>query len=139
MFQFTVEVTEANFEETVIETSMKVPVVVDISAEWCAPCRILEPLLDRLAVAYQGKFILGKVDADENMRIAGRYGVRGFPTVIGFVGGQEVARFTSAQSEGTVRKFIDRLLAEPVGELRHAVMEGAGRCEATSQRSGASC
>lgn len=113
MSAFSIEVTEADFEEKVIAASKKVPVIVDISAEWCAPCRVLEPLLARLVGEYRGKFVLARIDADENMRIAGRYAVRGFPTVIAFVDGQEVGRFSGAQTEGTVRKFIDRLLLAP--------------------------
>lgn len=113
MSAFSIEVTEADFEEKVIDASKKTPVIIDISAEWCAPCRVLEPLLARLVAEYRGKFILARIDADENMRIAGRYAVRGFPTVIAFVDGQEVGRFSGAQTESTVRKFIDRLLLAP--------------------------
>jgi putative thioredoxin len=126
MSAFSIEVTEADFEEKVIEASKKVPVVIDLWAEWCGPCRVLAPVLARLANEYQGKFILAKIDADENMRIAGRYAVRGFPTVIGFVAGQEVERFSGAQTEGTVRKFLDRLLPSPADELCHAAMEVFG-------------
>ena len=110
MSAFSIEVTEADFEEKVIEASKNVLVVIDLWAEWCGPCRVLGPVLERLASAYQGKFILAMIDADENMRIAGRYAVRGFPTVIAFSDGQEVGRFSSAQSESTVRQFLDRLL-----------------------------
>jgi len=126
MSAFSIEVTEADFEEKVIEASKKVPVVIDLWAEWCGPCRVLAPVLARLANEYQGKFILAKIDADENMRIAGRYAVRGFPTVIGFVAGQEVERFSGAQTEGTIRKFLDRLLPSPADELCHAAMEVFG-------------
>lgn len=129
MSAFSIEVTEADFEEKVIEASQKVPVVIDLWAEWCGPCRVLAPVLARLADEYQGKFILAKIDADENMRIAGRYAVRGFPTVIGFVAGQEVERFSGAQTEGTVRKFLDRLLPSPE-ELCRAAMETFGRGDA---------
>ena len=130
MSAFSIEVTEADFEEKVIEASKKVPVVIDLWAEWCGPCRVLAPVLARLANEYQGKFILAKIDADENMRIAGRYAVRGFPTVIGFVAGQEVERFSGAQTEGTIRKFLDRLLPSPADELCHAAMEVFGRGDA---------
>lgn len=126
MSAFSIEVTEADFEEKVIEASKKVPVVIDLWAEWCGPCRVLAPVLARLADEYQGKFILAKIDADENMRIAGRYAVRGFPTVIGFVAGQEVERFSGAQTEGTIRKFLARLLPSPADELCHAAMEVFG-------------
>lgn len=130
MSAFSIDVTEADFEEKVIEASKKTPVVIDLWAEWCGPCRVLAPLLARLADEYQGKFILAKIDADENMRIAGRYAVRGFPTVIAFIDGQETGRFSGAQTEGTVRKFLDRLLPSPADELCHAAMEVFGRGDA---------
>lgn len=120
MSAFSIEVTEANFEEKVIEASKKILVIADLSAEWCAPCRVLEPLLTRLVAEYRGKFVLARIDADENMRIAGRYAVRGFPTVIAFIGGREVERFSGAQTEGTVRRFIDRLLPASADELSAA-------------------
>lgn len=106
----TVDATEQNFEHVVVAESRKRLVLVDISADWCAPCNVLMPILDKLAEDYQGEFLLAKVDADENMRIAGRFKVRGFPTVIAFVKGEEVDRFHSAQREPFVINFIDRHL-----------------------------
>ncbi len=106
-----IEVDVENFEQAVIEASRRRLVVLDISAEWCGPCRVLEPILERVAEAYQGKFLLAKLEAeDENMRIAGRYGARGFPTVLALVDGEEQERFQSAQPEPFVRGFIDRHL-----------------------------
>ncbi len=107
---YVVDATEQNFEHTVIEESHKRLVLVDISADWCGPCRVLMPILDKISKAYGGEFLLAKVDADENMRIAGRYKVRGFPTVIAFVNGEEVDRFHSAQREPFVEEFIERHL-----------------------------
>jgi putative thioredoxin len=94
-------------------------VLVDIGAEWCSPCRVLTPRLEKLAATYGGRFLLAKVDADENMRIAGRHGVRGFPTVIAYSRGAEVGRFNSNQSESFLRDFID----EAIG--RHAATDAA--------------
>ena len=111
------DVTEEDFDEAVVIRSQETPVLVDISAEWCAPCRVLTPLLDRLVRSYDGAFLLANVDADENMRIAGRHQVRGFPTVIAYSRGVEIDRFHSAQSEGFLRKFIDRVIE------RHATGE----------------
>ncbi len=108
---FVVDATEQNFSKVAIDESHQRPVVVDISAEWCAPCNVLMPILDKLASQYQGKFLLAKVDADENMRIAGRFKVRGFPTVIAIVDGQEVERFHGAQRESFVQEFIERHLS----------------------------
>lgn len=107
---FVFDATEENFEQVAINESHKRLVLVDISADWCAPCRVLMPILDKLCEEYAGEFLLAKVDADENMRIAGRYKVRGFPTVIAFVNGEEVDRFYSAQRETFVRDFIEKYI-----------------------------
>jgi putative thioredoxin len=106
------DVEEATFDQLVIAKSHETPVLLDISAEWCAPCRVLGPLLHKMADAYDGAFLLAVVDADENMKIAGRHKVRGFPTVIAYSRGVEVDRFHSAQSEGFLRKFIDGLIKQ---------------------------
>lgn len=104
------DVEEAGFDELVIARSHQHPVLLDIGAEWCGPCKVLTPRLEKLAQEYGGKFLLAKVDADENMRIAGRHRVRGFPTVIAYSRGQETDRFHSAQPDGFLRRFIDKLL-----------------------------
>jgi putative thioredoxin len=119
---FSYDVEEAHFEQRVVARSFDAPVLVDIGAEWCAPCRVLTPTLERLAADYAGGFLLAKVDADENMRIAGRHQVRGFPTVIAYSRGVEVGRFTSNQTEGFLRRFIDDAIAghaagEDLGDL----------------------
>lgn len=110
MTDYSYNVEEADFEQLVVARSHEIPVLVDISAEWCAPCRVLAPLLHKMVFAYNGKFVLGVVDADENMKIAGRHKVRGFPTVIAYSYGVEVDRFHSAQTEGFLREFIDRVI-----------------------------
>lgn len=104
------DVTEADFDERVVARSRQLPVLMDIGAEWCGPCLVLTPLLEKLAIAYHGRFLLAKVDADENMRIAGRHQVRGFPTVIAYSHGREIDRFHSAQTEGFLRRFIDGVI-----------------------------
>ncbi len=101
---------ENNFDQLVVERSCATPVLLDIGAEWCAPCNVLTPRLEKLAQEYDGKFLLAKVDADENMRIAGRHKVRGFPTVIAYSRGQETDRFHSAQPDSFLRNFIDKLI-----------------------------
>lgn len=108
--EYIYNVEEASFDDLVVAKSHEVPVVVDISAEWCGPCRVLGPLLHKVADAYEGKFMLALVDADENMKIAGRHKVRGFPTVVAYSRGVEVDRFHSAQTEGFLRKFLDGVL-----------------------------
>lgn len=112
-----IDVTEEDFDAAVVIRSQQIPVLVDIGAEWCAPCRVLSPLLERLTRNYDGAFLLANVDADENMRIAGRHKVRGFPTVIAYSRGVEIDRFHSAQTEGFLRKFIDSVIE------RHAAGE----------------
>ena len=110
MNRFTCDVEEATFDELVIARSHATPVVLDIGAEWCSPCRFLTPLLEKLALHYDGRFSLAKVDADENMRIAGRHQAKGFPTVIAYSHGQVTERFHGAQTERFLREFLDRLI-----------------------------
>lgn len=105
------DVEEIDFDEKVVALSHEHPILLDIGADWCGPCKVLTPRLEKLAHEYGGKFLLAKVDADENMRIAGRHGVRGFPTVIAYSRGKETDRFHSAQPDGHVRRFIDKLIA----------------------------
>ncbi len=100
--------TEQNFQHSVLDESCRRLVLCDISVDWCAPCRVLMPILDEVASLYQGRFLLSKVDADENMRIAGKYRIRGFPTVIAFVNGQEVDRFHSTRRKSFVIEFIEK-------------------------------
>ena len=117
MSAFSMDVTEADFEQKVIGASMNVPVVVDLWAEWCGPCRMLKPVLEKLADEYQGRFLLAKVDSDQNQDIARQFAVRGIPTVIGIVNGREVARFTGAQPESSVREFLDKLMPSPAEDM----------------------
>ena len=107
---FLCDVSEADFDERVVARSHAVPVLVDIGAGWCGPCRVLTPLLERLAKEYGGAFVLANVDADENMKLAGRHKVRGFPTVIAYSHGVEIDRFHSAQTDGFLRRFVDDVL-----------------------------
>ena len=107
---FSCDVEESDFDEMVVARSHELPVLLDIGADWCAPCKVLTPRLEKLAQEYAGKFLLAKVDADENMRIAGRHKVRGFPTIIAYSRGQEAERFHSAQPDNFLRSFINRLI-----------------------------
>ncbi len=107
-----IKVTIDSFQELVIKKSHKQLVILDISAEWCGPCKILESVLNSVIAEYNyDEFLLAKLEAeDENMKIAGQYSVRGFPTVIAFVRGKEVDRFHSAKEHDFVHDFIDRNL-----------------------------
>lgn len=115
------DVEEATFDQLVVARSHQVPVLVDIGADWCGPCVVLAPLLAKLVEEYGGRFELARVDADENMRIAGRHQVRGFPTVIAYSHGKEVDRFHSAKPMHFLREFADDVIA------RHAAGPAASR------------
>lgn len=88
----TFEVTESTFEAEVLQS--ETPVLIDFWAEWCAPCRMIAPLVDELATRYEGKMRVGKVDADTNQEILMRYGIMGIPTLILFKNGEVAERIT---------------------------------------------
>jgi putative thioredoxin len=116
MYSF--DVGSDDFQKIVIEGSHRVPVVVDFWAEWCGPCKVLKPVLEKLAEQYQGKFILAKVDSDANQALVGQYGVRGIPNVKAFFGGKLMDEFSGALPESEVRAFLDRIIPSPGEELR---------------------
>ncbi len=98
-----------DFDEKVIRASHQQPVLVDLWADWCAPCRVIAPILQQALDEYDGRVLLAKVevDEDENMKLAGQYQVRGFPTIILFQKGEEVARFSGAKPLQFILNFID--------------------------------
>jgi putative thioredoxin len=124
-----VEVTDADFDRLVLDGSKQRPVVVDFWAEWCAPCRQLGPVLERLADEKGGEFLLAKLDTDANPYTAARFDVRSIPLVVGFVDGRPVDSFLGAVPEPAVRQWVERLLPSSGDRaaLGAEALERAGR------------
>ena len=118
MSEHALDVGLADFAQHVLEGSKQRPVVVDFWAPWCGPCKSLKPILEKLAAEYGGKFLLAKINSDDNQELAARYGVRGIPSVKAFIGGELVDEFSGALPEGEVRAFLDRLIPSPADEIR---------------------
>jgi putative thioredoxin len=127
-----VTVTDSDFDQVVIEGSRQTAVVVDFWAPWCGPCRVLTPLLEKLAQEYDGKFILAKVNADENPGLSQRYSIRSIPSMIAFVDGEAVDQVMGAQPEPAMRQFLDRIIPTLGEELRReaAQLRAEGNIEA---------
>ncbi|MFE1906956.1 tetratricopeptide repeat protein [Streptomyces gardneri] len=111
-----IDVDEAGFERDVIQRSAEVPVVLDFWAEWCEPCKQLGPLLERLAVEYNGRFLLAKIDVDANQMLMQQFGIQGIPAVFAVVAGQALPLFQGAVPEAQIRETLDQLIM--VGEER---------------------
>lgn len=128
MNEYTVVVTLDNAQQVLIDASFERPVLIDFWASWCAPCKTLMPLLERLAAEYDGQFLLAKVDCDAEQQIAAQFGVRSLPTVVLMKDGQPVDGFVGAQTEGEIRKLLEKYLPKPwdllTEQARAALAEG---------------
>ncbi len=109
-----IDVTIANFEQEVIAASMTTPVLIDFWAPWCGPCKSLGPILEKVEVAYGGRFKLVKIDSDQEQQLAAAFGIKSIPTCILMMNGQPVDGFNGALPEGKVKEFLDKHL--PPGE-----------------------
>lgn len=112
-----VVVTEQNFQHVMVEESQRRLVVMDFWAEWCAPCKALMPILEKLAAENQGQLLLAKVNADEQPNIVAQFGVRSLPTVALIVNGQPVDAFMGAEPESAIRERLEKYLPKPWDSL----------------------
>lgn len=103
-----VEIQDSNFDTIVLQS--KTPVLVDFWAEWCAPCRMVAPLVKELAEEYDGKVTFAKVDVDQNPQIAGKYGIMSIPTLIIFKGGKPVSNIVGFRPKAELKRNLDDAL-----------------------------
>lgn len=102
------DVDQQTFEAEVLQASLTTPVLVDFWATWCEPCKVLGPMLEKLAAEYNGAFRLGKVDVDTQQELAGMFGIKSIPTVVLVKDGQVLDGFAGALPEGQLREFLSR-------------------------------
>ncbi|MFM8866214.1 MAG: thioredoxin TrxA [Limnohabitans sp.] len=102
-------ISDTSFDADVLQSAT--PVIVDFWAEWCGPCKMIAPILDEVASAYQGKLQVAKMNVDENRDVPAKFGIRGIPTLMVFKGGQLAATKVGAMSKAQLTAFIDQQLA----------------------------
>ena len=115
--EYIISVTDASFEYDVIAYSQNTPVVVDFWADWCKPCRVLTPILERMAEQSEGEFRLAKVDVDANPNLSLRFSVRSIPTVMAFSQGRKVSDFSGVVPEQMIHDFIAKILPPRPSDL----------------------
>ena len=103
-----IEITDANFEELVVNADK--PVMIDFWAVWCGPCRMIAPIVEEMSVEYEGKAVIGKVDVDSNPNVATKYGIRNIPTVLFVKNGEIVDKQVGAAPKATFTAKLDKLL-----------------------------
>ena len=122
------DISTEEFPQAVLQRSREVPVVVDFWAAWCGPCKVLGPVLEKLADEADGEFELVKIDVDANQQLAAQFGVQGIPMVMAFRDGSPVDAFTGALPEPQVKAWLERVLPNEhdraVDAARDAVLEG---------------
>ena len=121
---FVKDVTAASFEVDVLQQSMTVPVIVDLWAEWCGPCKALSPILEKLAAEYAGRFILAKIDIEAEQQLAAAFQVQSIPMVLAFIAGQPVGLFQEALPEPQVREVIEQVMVAAASAGANGVAGG---------------
>ena len=119
------DVTTADFPQAVLQRSHEVPIVVDLWAEWCGPCKVLGPLLERLTVEAGGDFELVKIDVDANPELSQQFDVQGIPTVIAFRNGAVAGRFTGALPENQLRTWLEEIMPSELDQMVEQARDAA--------------